>query len=73
MFVVGGGEIYKQFIDLVNKIFLTKVDVECDADTMFPEIDEEKWEKISEEKFKKDDKNEFDYSFISYSKKAPKI
>ena len=73
MFVVGGGEIYKQFIDLVNKIFLTKVDVECDADAVFPKINEEKWEKISEEKFKKDDKNEFDYSFISYSKKAPKI
>ena len=48
--VSGGGEIYKQTIDFAEKLYITHVDKEVDGDVFFPEIDSNKWKKISEEK-----------------------
>jgi len=40
-----------------------------DADTFFPTIDMEKWQKISEEKHEPDEKNKFGLSFVEYINK----
>jgi len=70
-FVIGGGQIYKLFIDKADKLYITYVDVSFpDADTYFPIIDETKWQKISEEKHLPDDKNKYGYSFVEYIKKV---
>jgi len=42
-FIIGGGEIYKQSMDIANSIELTRVHHNFDADTFFPEIDSNKW------------------------------
>lgn len=42
--VVGGGQIYKEMIDLVDLIYLTQIDMECQGDAYFPEVDFTKWE-----------------------------
>ncbi|KKP97841.1 MAG: Dihydrofolate reductase [Candidatus Nomurabacteria bacterium GW2011_GWA1_36_15] len=56
IFVIGGGQIYKLFIEKADKLYITHVDAEFpDADTFFPEIDKNKWEKIKSEKHLKDD------------------
>lgn len=68
VFVIGGGQIYKQAIDLVDKIDLTRVHTSVDADTFFPEIDTNKWELIFEEFHSKDEKHNFDYTFLTYIK-----
>jgi dihydrofolate reductase len=69
-FIIGGGQIYKLFIDKANKLYITHVEVEFpDADTFFPTIDMTKWQKISEEKHDKDEKNVYPYSFVEYKKK----
>ncbi len=47
VFVIGGGMIYKQFMPIADKIYLTKVHEKPEADTFFPEIKEDEW-KISE-------------------------
>ncbi len=66
-FVIGGGQIYKLFIDLADKLYITHVDVEVpDADTFFPTIDMTKWQKISEEKHESDEKNMYGMSFVEY-------
>jgi len=58
IFVIGGGQIYKLFIEKADKLYITHVDAEFpDADTFFPEIDKNKWEKIKSEKHLKDDLN----------------
>jgi dihydrofolate reductase len=62
-FIIGGGEIYKQSVDLWDKLYLTKVDLDTEGDVFFPELDLSKWHLISEEKHLKDEKNEFDYIF----------
>lgn len=68
VFVIGGGQIYKQAIDLVDKIDLTRVHTSVEADTFFPEIDTTKWELIFEEFHTKDEKHNFDFTFLTYIK-----
>lgn len=68
-FIIGGGEIYNQSLEVVNKIELTRVHHSFEADTFFPKIDDSIWKETSNVYHKKDDKNEFDYSFISYTRK----
>src|SRR3989338_6602665 len=69
-FVIGGGMIYKLFIDKADRLYITHVDASFpDADTFFPEIDKNKWEKIKSEKHLKDDLNKYDLEFTEYIKK----
>lgn len=69
-FVIGGGQIYKLFIDKADKLYITHVEAEFpEADTFFPLIEESKWQIISEDKYPSDKKNEYPYSFVEYIKK----
>jgi len=70
VFVIGGGEIYKQSIEVADKIELTRVyGTSPDADAFFPEIDLSKW-KMTEEVFHpKDEKHAYDMAFQTYLKK----
>lgn len=42
-FVIGGGQIYKQSMEIADKIYITEVDKEFQGDTHFPEIDKSVW------------------------------
>ncbi len=66
-FIIGGGEIYRQSINIADKIYLTLVHKDFEGDTNFPELGKE-WAKISRKDFKSDEKNECDYSFIEYER-----
>ena len=68
-FIIGGGEIYKQSIEIADAIELTRVHTNVEADTFFPEIDEQKWVLTNEEIIKKDDKHKFDFSFLTYKRR----
>ncbi|MES2430699.1 MAG: dihydrofolate reductase [Bacteroidota bacterium] len=63
IYIIGGGEIYKQSLDIAHKIYLTRVHTTIEGDTYFPELDQSKWELTSNEDFKKDEKHQYDYSF----------
>jgi dihydrofolate reductase len=69
VFIIGGGEIYKQSVHIADKIELTKVHTVVDADTYFPEIDTQKFDLVFEEHHQKDDKHAFDFTFLTYLKK----
>lgn len=49
IFIVGGGEIYKQALPLADRLYLTVVDKEVEGDTFFPEYKNIFTKKISEE------------------------
>ena len=70
-FIIGGAQIYKQALEsnLVDKLDVTIVHQEFEADVFFPEIDVNIWEEISREDFKPDEKNKYNYSFVSYKRK----
>lgn len=69
VFIIGGGEIYKQSLPLVNTIYKTLVDIELEGDTYFPEINLSEFELVWEEKHKADDKNKMDYTFQKFERK----
>lgn len=68
-FIIGGAEIYKQSIHLTDKIELTRVHTTCEADAFFPKIDEDQWKLIFEEFHPKDEKHNFDFTFLTYVKR----
>lgn len=69
VFVIGGGQIYKQSFDFADKLYITHVDMtDKDADTFFPEIIPIVWNEVSHEEHKKDDKNPYNYTFSVYEK-----
>jgi dihydrofolate reductase len=63
IFVIGGGEIYKQALAIATKIYLTKVDHQFDADTFFSELNLKDWKVIFEENHLKDEKHLYNFSF----------
>ena len=70
-FIIGGAQIYKQAMvsNLVDKLDVTIVHENFDADVFFPEIDLDIWKEVSREDFESDEKNKYNYSFVSYIKK----
>ena len=69
-FVIGGGEIYKQSMPLVDKLEITRVHASFDdADTFFPEIDNTKWKEVTRTTHDADEKHAHAFSFITYLRK----
>lgn len=69
IFVIGGANVYQQMLPHANKLFLTRVHVDIEGDATFPETDESEWQLITSEKHFKDEKNEFDYTFLVYERR----
>ncbi|MBI35884.1 MAG: hypothetical protein CMP67_11040 [Flavobacteriales bacterium] len=69
VFVIGGGQIYKQCLelDLIDKLIITWVDADIDADVFFPKLDSS-WKIISQNKNNPDDKNPYPFTFTEYQK-----
>ncbi|MXV52517.1 dihydrofolate reductase [Pedobacter sp. HMF7647] len=68
--IIGGGEIFRQAIEFADQIELTLIHHRFNADTFFPEIDLNLWKETSTERHSSDEKNLFDYSFITYQKRS---
>ena len=68
-FIIGGAQIYEQAISIADKLDITEVHHTFDADVFFPEINKNTWKESSRELFTADEKNKFNYSFVSYTKR----
>jgi dihydrofolate reductase len=68
LFIIGGGEIYKQSIDHADCIELTRVHNSFEADTFFPEIDAEKWQLTQSNFHDKDERHQHAFTFETYHK-----
>lgn len=69
VFIIGGGQIYAQTVDLWDRLYLTEVDIDVAGDIFFPEIDMKQWNLLSEELHTKDEKNEYNYVFKVFERK----
>ena len=69
VFVLGGAEIFEMSLPWVDELIITEVDASPDGDTFFPSLNYSHWEKISEEEFHQDEKNEYNYSIVIYKRK----
>lgn len=68
-FVIGGASVYRQFLPLASRLYLTKVNRDFDADTYFPEINPDEWIEISRESPEEPGDVEFTYEFIVLQRK----
>jgi dihydrofolate reductase len=71
IFIIGGGSIYDQTMDNADILEVTMVNVEKEADTYFPKIDLKIWKKTEETNHIADEKNAFDFSFLTYERIVP--
>lgn len=70
IFIIGGGQIYKLFIDTADRLYITHVEVSFpDADTYFPNIDITKWRKVKSTSYPKDEFNKYGLEFVIYERK----
>jgi len=69
IFIIGGAEIYNQSMAFADKIELTRVHANFEADAYFPEINPAEWKLTLEEFHSKDDKHSFDFTFQTFIKK----
>ena len=68
-FIIGGGQIYKQAMAIADKIELTRVHHNFDADTYFPKIDSSVWKETANVFNKKDADHDYEFSFLTYERK----
>jgi dihydrofolate reductase len=47
--VIGGGEVYRLFWPMVDRLYLTEVDLELEGDTHFPALDPAEWREVARE------------------------
>ena len=68
-FIIGGGQIYKLALEanLVDKIYLTKINHPFDGDTFFPQLGSD-WKEVQRIDCKSDEKHAHDYSFLTFEK-----
>ena len=68
VFIIGGGQIYKQAMNMADTMYLTIVDDICeDADTFFPKWGDE-WKKTYDSPHLADEKHKYDYRFTIWKK-----
>ncbi|PYG86951.1 dihydrofolate reductase [Ruminiclostridium sufflavum DSM 19573] len=70
-FVIGGAEIYRAFLPIAGKLYITEINQAFEADTFFPELDYSQWKLVSREPGVKDEKNPYDYAFLVYERIEP--
>ena len=62
-FVCGGAEVYEQALPITDRMYITKVDSEVEADTFFPEFDRSQWIQTETKTHAADEKNQYAISF----------
>mgnify|MGYP001359185089 FL=1 len=68
-YIVGGGEIYKLFMNYSSYIELTRIHHKFKSDTFFPKINLDKWEVIKRHDIKKSEVENYNYLFLKYKRK----
>lgn len=68
-FVIGGARLFSEALDFADKLYITRVDAEFEADVFFPEMDMTEWELSFSEAHPSDEKHAYPYTFEIYDRK----
>lgn len=69
IFVIGGGQIYKQALPFSDTLYITEIHHSFDGDTYFPEIDMNEWAEVSREPHGTDERHLYPFDFVVYKRK----
>ena len=70
--IIGGGSIYREAfdLDLVDRLYLTRVEAEIEGDTYFNAPEGKEWREVSRESYPADEKHAYPYTFLTLEKGA---
>ncbi len=69
IFVIGGGDVYRQSLPYVDTMYITEVKgVFPYADTFFPEFSKNEWHETQRTHNEKDGEHEYEFDFVEYKK-----
>ncbi|MGM0516839.1 MAG: type 3 dihydrofolate reductase [Pseudomonadota bacterium] len=66
--VMGGADIYYQFLPWANRMYLTLVELEVAGDAHFPAYVPDEWELVEATRFEADDRNPYNYQFLTFDR-----
>ncbi|MGI6338949.1 MAG: dihydrofolate reductase [Bacteroidales bacterium] len=69
IFIIGGGMVYRQFMPIADRLYITHVHKKAPADVWFPKIDRRKWKIIEKEECISEDENRIPYTYVVYARK----
>lgn len=67
-FVAGGAGLYREALEIVDRMYLTRIHGEFKADTFFPDFERSQWVVVAEERHEPDEKNVYSYSFLTFDR-----
>lgn len=68
IFIIGGGSIYRQFMPIADRLHISHVHKNAQADIYFPVIDKNTWEVVDKEEYPAGEKNEISYTYVIYNR-----
>ncbi|WP_153979012.1 dihydrofolate reductase [Paenibacillus xylanilyticus] len=67
--VIGGSQVYREFLPLADRLVVTRIHEEFEGDTFFPDVDWSEWELKEQIEGEQDEKNVYAYTFEFYERK----
>lgn len=68
--VIGGGEIYRQAIEVADMLHVTHVEADLEGDTRFPAIDPAIWKAIKREAVAAGERDTYATQYVIYERRA---
>ncbi|MDE6105679.1 MAG: dihydrofolate reductase, partial [Bacteroidales bacterium] len=68
IFIIGGGQVYKQLLPYADRLYLTEVQADFEADTFFPSVDAAQWRVEEEGAWTSDENSGLTYRFVDYKR-----
>ncbi|GLX68096.1 dihydrofolate reductase [Paenibacillus glycanilyticus] len=70
LMVIGGADIYAQFLPFADKLLLTEVDTNIEGgDAFFPSFNDNEWERVDAERVESDDRNAYAFTFQTFKRR----
>jgi dihydrofolate reductase len=69
IFIIGGASVYRQFMPLAGRLYITHVHRKARADVYFPKIDMRIWKVVERTGFISEDESKLPYSYVIYERK----
>ena len=67
-FIIGGAEIYRQGMEVTQRMYLTEINATIEGDTHFPEFKKEEWKEVKRSHHPTDDKHQYAFDFVVYER-----
>lgn len=68
LYVIGGGEIYKQTLSMADELVLTEVQASPEGDTYFPEFDKNNWKVTFSEYHPANERHQYAFTYVTYQR-----